>query len=138
MRAHLCWVITITTLFLMAKSALAHHAFAAEFDARKPVTLKGTVAKMEWVNPHAWIHIDVKTEEGKVERWEIETGNPNALIRRGFTKNSLPSGTEVTVSGYRAKDGTMRASGYELMLKDGKRLFVGSSGTGAPYERPDR
>lgn len=82
--------------------------------------------------------IDVKTPEGKIERWEVETGNPSALIRRGFTKASLPSGTAITVNGYRAKDGTMRANGRDLTLKDGKKLFVGSSGTGAPDERPER
>jgi hypothetical protein len=117
---------------------LAHHSFAAEFDANQPITLSGTVTKMEWINPHAWIHMEVKKPDGTVENWEIETGNPSALIRRGFNKNSLPAGTEITVSGFRAKDGGMRANGRDLTFKDGKKLFVGSSGTGAPDERPDK
>jgi len=119
-------------------AVLAHHSFAAEFDANQPITLSGTVTKMEWINPHAWIHMEVKKPDGTVENWEIETGNPSALIRRGFNKNSLPAGKEITVSGFRAKDGGLRANGRDLTFKDGKRLFVGSSGTGAPDERPDR
>jgi len=125
-------------LCLAVPPASAHHSFAAEFDAAQPVTLKGTVTKMEWINPHAWIHVEVKKPDGTVENWEVETGNPSALIRRGFTRNSVPPGTEITIQGYRAKDGGMRANGRDLTLKDGKKLFVGSSGTGAPDERPDR
>jgi hypothetical protein len=124
-------------LFWGTAPLVAHHSFAAEFDAAQPVTLSGTVTKMEWINPHAWIHLEVK-KDGKVENWEVETGNPSALIRRGFNKNSLPPGTEITVQGYRAKDGGMRANGRDLTFKDGKKLFVGSSGTGAPDERPDK
>jgi len=92
-------------------AVLAHHSFAAEFDANQPITLSGTVTKMEWINPHAWIHMEVKKPDGTVENWEIETGNPSALIRRGFNKNSLPAGTEITVSGFRAKDGGLRGNG---------------------------
>jgi hypothetical protein len=125
-------------LLTAAKPVLAHHSFAAEFDAAQPITLNGTVTKMEWINPHAWIHLEVKKPDGKVENWEVETGNPSALIRRGFNKNSLPAGTEITVQGYRAKDGGMRANGRDLTFKDGKKLFVGSSGTGAPDERSDK
>jgi len=116
----------------------AHHSFAAEFDSAQPVTLVGTVTKMEWINPHAWIHMEVKKPDGKIENWEVETGNPSALIRRGFNRNSLPAGVEITVQGFRAKDGGFRANGRDLTFKDGKKLFVGSSGTGAPDERPEK
>ena len=116
----------------------AHHSFAAEFDSAQPVTLVGTVTKMEWINPHAWIHMEVKKPDGKIENWEVETGNPSALIRRGFNRNSLPAGVEITVQGFRAKDGGFRANGRDLTFKDGKKLCVGSSGTGAPDERPEK
>jgi hypothetical protein len=116
----------------------AHHAFSAEFDANRPVKLQGTVTKMEWVNPHAWIHIDVKKSDGTVEKWMIEGGTPNAMFRRGFTKDSLLPGTEIAVDGYQAKNGTLRANGRDLRLPDGRTLFVGSSGTGAPDERPEK
>jgi hypothetical protein len=119
-----------------AASAQAHHAFSAEFDSNKPLTFKGTVAKMEWTNPHVWIHVDVKRPDGKVERWAVEGGTPSVLFRRGFTKQSLLPGTEIVVDGYQAKDGTRRANGRDLTFPDGRRMFVGSSGTGAPYELP--
>jgi Family of unknown function (DUF6152) len=112
----------------------AHHAFAAEFDARKEVTLKGAVTRVEWVNPHVWIHVDVKKPDGKIESWAIEAGTPNVLFRRGVTKQSLKSGTEVVIDGYQAKDGSHRANGREVKLADGSKLFLGGSGTGAPYE----
>ncbi|MBI2189463.1 MAG: hypothetical protein HYU37_20390 [Acidobacteria bacterium] len=112
----------------------AHHAFAAEFDSKKPVTFKATVTKVEWVNPHVWIHVEVKRPDGKVEPWAIEGGTPNVLFRRGFTKQSLAPGIEIMIDGYQAKDGTRRANGRDLTLPDGKKLFLGSSGTGAPYE----
>jgi hypothetical protein len=112
----------------------AHHAFAAEFDANRPVNFKGTIAKVEWVNPHTWVHIEVKNAAGAVERWAIEAGTPNVLFRRGFTKESLLPGTEINVDGYQAKDGSRRANGRNLTFPDGKMLFLGSSGTGAPYE----
>ena len=114
--------------------AIAHHSFAAEFDANRPVKLEGTVTKMDWVNPHAWIYIDVKKPDGSVENWAFEAGTPNVLFRRGFTKTSLLPGTEVVVDGYQAKDGTKRANGRDLTFPDGRKLFLGSSGTGAPYE----
>ena len=116
--------------------ALAHHSFAAEFDAKKPVHLKGTVTKMEWINPHSWIHIDVKKDDGTVEHWMVEGGAPNALLRRGWNKNSLPAGTEIIVDGFQAKDGATRANGRDITFPDGKKMFIGSSGTGAPDERP--
>lgn len=115
----------------------AHHSFAAEFDAKRPVKLRGTVVKMEWINPHSWIHIDVRDETGKVERWMVEGGAPNALLRRGWNKNSLPEGTEIFVEGFQAKDGANRANGRDITFPDGKKLFVGSSGTGAPADGRD-
>jgi len=128
--------------FLVAVAAVqvsAHHSFAAEFDAKRPVKLRGTVVKMEWINPHSWIHIDVKDPaSGKVERWMVEGGAPNALLRRGWNKKSLTEGTEIMVEGFQAKDGANRANGRDITFPDGKKLFVGSSGTGAPDERPDK
>ena len=117
-----------------APPASAHHAFAAEFDSTKPVNFKGTVKKVEWVNPHVWIHVDVKRPDGTLEPWAIEGGTPNVLFRRGFTQQSLTTGTEIVIDGYRAKDGTRRANGRDLTFADGRKLFLGSSGTGAPYE----
>jgi hypothetical protein len=114
----------------------AHHAFAAEFDATKPVKFeKATVTRMDWINPHCWIYIDVPTADGMVEKWAIEAGTPNVLFRRGFTKQALMPGTVIVVDGYRAKDGSLRANGRDLTLPDGTTLFLGSSGTGAPDER---
>ena len=112
----------------------AHHSFSAEYDAKQPITLKGTVIKMEWINPHSWIHLSVKNADGTATEWMIESGTPNTLVRRGFTKQSLLPGTEITVEGYRAKNGANRANGADLILADGKRLFLGSSGTGAPKD----
>ena len=112
--------------------AIAHHAFAAEFDSNKPVKFQGTITKMLWVNPHAWIYVDVRKPDGAVEEWMVETGTPNTLLRRGFTKESLKTGTVITVDGYQSKDGSLRANGRDLTLPNGQTLFVGSSGTGAP------
>jgi hypothetical protein len=111
---------------------LAHHAFSAEFDSTKPVKLRGIVQQMEWINPHAWVHVDVKGPDGKVESWMIEAGTPNTLLRRGFTKNSLAVGTEILVDGYQAKDGSLRANGRDVTFPDGRKLFIGTAGTGAP------
>lgn len=112
--------------------ALAHHAFAAEFDANKPLILKGTVKKWELVNPHSWIHLDVKNPDGTITPWMVEGGSPNSLFRLGFSKDSLPPGTEIVVDGYQAKDGANRAVGKDLTFaKDGKRLFMGGSAPGA-------
>jgi hypothetical protein len=121
-------------LLLAVKPVSAHHAFAAEFDAKKPVKLRGTVTKMEWINPHAWMHIDAKDADGKVTSWMIEAGTPNTLFRRGFTKDSLKIGTEVLVDGYQSKDGSNTANGRDVTLPDGRKLFLGSSGTGAPED----
>jgi len=133
-QSKLAVVITVAGLLLNAAPAFAHHAFAAEFDAKKPLKLRGTVTKMEWINPHAWIHIDVKEPDGKVTSWMIEAGTPNTLFRRGFTKDSLAKGTEIFVDGYQSKDGSNRANGRDVTFPDGRKLFLGSSGTGAPYE----
>jgi hypothetical protein len=124
-------------LLACGASLSAHHSFAAEFDANQPVQLKGTVVKVEWINPHTWIHLDVKKTDGSMERWMIEGGTPNTLLRRGLTKNSLPEGTELVVDGYKAKNGSNRANGRDLTFTDGRKLFMGSSGTGAPRDGKD-
>lgn len=113
----------------------AHHAFEAEFDVNKPVHLSGKVTSMEWINPHSWIHIDVVDAEGKVQNWMIECGSPNIMLRRGFTKRSLEVGTEITVQGYQAKNGSLRANGSSITFKDGKKLFVGGSNPDIPTDQ---
>ena len=137
MRSKLSVLLAGAGLLMLSMPVLAHHAFSAEFDANKPIKLKGTVTKMEWINPHAWVHIDVKKADGTVETWMIEGGTPNTLLRRGFTKDSLKAGTEILVDGYQSKDGSNRANGRDLTLADGKKLFMGSSGTGAPRDGKD-
>ena len=124
-------------LVLAAAPLVAHHAFSAEFDSDRPIHFQGTVAKVEWINPHAWIHIDVQTDNGTTERWMIEGGNPHNLFRRGFNKDVIQIGMEIVVDGYGSKDGTQRANGRDLTLPDGRTLFMGSSGTGAPRDGRD-
>ena len=132
MRTNLVLGLIAIGQFLAVGPVLAHHAFAAEFDATQPVKLEGTIAKMEWISPHSWIHLDVQKPDGTVERWMIEGGPPNALFRRGFTQESLPIGIEIIVEGFRARDGSLRANGRDITFADGSRPFVGSFGTGTP------
>jgi hypothetical protein len=138
MRKHWSILVAAGLVGLTVRPVLAHHAFAAEFDAKAPVKLRGTVVKMEWINPHSWITMDVKGPDGKVETWMVEGGAPSALLRRGFTKDSLPPGTQIVVEGFRAKTGKNKANGRDILFPDGRKLFVGSSGTGAPDERPEK
>ena len=127
----------IAVLLAVSATVAAHHAFSAEFDASKPVALRGTITRMEWVNPHAWIHLEVANEDGTVEQWMIEAGPPGALVRRGWSRDSVVLGTEVLVEGYQAIDGANRANGRDVTFPDGRRLFAGSSGTGAPLDGRD-
>ena len=137
MRAKLIGLVAAALGAAMASQARAHHAFSAEFDNTKPIRLEGTVTKWEWINPHAWINLDVVNDEGEIEKWRIEGGAPNALLRRGWTKDSLPPGTQIVVEGYLARDGSKRASGQNITFPDGRRLFVGSTGAGAPPGSPE-
>ena len=134
MRRTLAAVAVGLGMTLLGAPLSAHHAFSAEFDANNPVTLKGAVTKVEWINPHSWLHIEVKDATGKAVPWKVEMGAPNQLLRRGWNKNSLPVGTEVVVEGFRAKNGSDIANGGNVTLAGGKKMFVGSSGTGAPYD----
>jgi hypothetical protein len=138
MRRNLHRGLLLAAAILLGSAALsAHHSFAAEFDANKPIQLKGTVVRVEWINPHTWIHIAVKEADGTTEEWMIEGGTPNTLLRRGLTRNSLPQGTEIVVDGYRARSGARRANGRDITFPDGRKLFMGSSGTGAPRDGRD-
>lgn len=121
-------------LTLAPPSAQAHHSFSAEYDATKPIILKGEVERVDFVNPHGWIYMKVREPNGKVAIWNVEMGSPNSLIRRGFTKNTVARGTQIVVNGYRAKDGSHTVNGTNVTLPDGRRLFTGSSGTGAPAQ----
>ena len=124
-------------LLMAGGPVLAHHAFSAEFDAKAPVTLKGPVTKVEWINPHAWIHMEVTKPDGKKETWMVEGGTPNTLQRGGISRDSIKIGTEIVVAGFKAKDGRLRANGRDITFPDGRTLFMGSSGTGAPKDGRD-
>ena len=132
MRTKLTTTIAGILLSGAAAPVLAHHSFAAEFDANKPVTIEGTVKEFRWVNPHSWLEINVPKPDGTVEVWSVEGGAPSALLRRGWTKNTLPSGTRVKVEGYMAKDGSPRANARDITFPDGTKMFLGSTGNGAP------
>jgi hypothetical protein len=135
------WIAAASTgLFVVAGASgpvLAHHAFSAEFDGTRPIKLTGAITKVELVNPHAWITIEVKTPDGKVESWMVEGGTPNTLQRRGITRDTIKVGTVIVVDGYQAKDGTMKANGRNMTFQDGRTLFMGSTGTGAPVDGRD-
>ncbi len=136
--SHQSWILGAGILVLAATAPLvAHHAFSAEFDATAPVTLRGPITKIEWINPHAWIHMENKSKDGKAEVWMVEGGTPNTLQRNGITRESIKVGTIIVVSGYKAKDGRMRANGRDITFPDGRTLFMGSSGTGAPRDGKD-
>ena len=132
MRKKLGIVLATAGMLLSALPLRAHHAFAAEFDSSKPVKLQGTIVKIDMVNPHSWIYIDVKNPDGTTTQWMVEGGSPNALVRHGFTKASLPKGTEVIFEGFQAKDGSNRANGRDITFPNGKKVFLGSSGPEGP------
>ena len=130
------FVLAVVGAALVAALPLAaHHAFAAEFDVNQPVKVRGTITKIEWVNPHAWLYLDVKGDDGKVVNWHFELGPPNALVRLGWKKDSIPAGLEVTISGFRAKSGEPVGNGRSIILPDGKELFSGGSGPGSEGNR---
>jgi len=135
MRTRLSVVAAFVGLLLAVAPIWAHHAFEAEFDQKRPVHLKGTVTSMEWINPHSWIHIDVVGPDGKVTNWMIECGSPNIMLRRGFSKQSLKFGTELSVEGYQAKNGSNRANGSSVTFSDGRKLFVGGSNPDIPADQ---
>jgi hypothetical protein len=137
MTKRLITALGIGWLLLYPIQASSHHAFGAEFDPNRPLVLRGEVVKVEWVNPHAWIHLQHKTESGEEEIWMVEGGTPNTLLRRGLSRDSLKPGTFIVVDGYQAKELSNRANGRDVTFADGTKIFMGSSGTGAPQDGRD-
>jgi hypothetical protein len=135
MRLTFVSAIAILVLGVTAAPGSAHHSFAGEFDVEKPIKLQGTITRVEWINPHAWIHMDVKRPDGSVESWAIEGGTPNTLFRRGITRDSVKAGMEINVDGYLARDGSKKANGRDITLPDGRKLFLSGAGTN---EQPGR
>lgn len=130
-------LVLIGVALFAVPAANAHHAFGAEFDPNRPLVLRGPITKVQWVNPHAWIHMEVTKEDGTKENWMVEGGTPNTLLRRGLTKQTLQIGTVIVVDGYQSKDRSLRANGRDVTFTDGRKLFLGSSGTGAPKDGKD-
>lgn len=137
MKTKLLSILLIAGMVLAAIPSFAHHSFSSEFDINQPVTLNGTLTKLDWVNPHGFIFLDVKGADGKIVNWAVETGGPNALLRRGVRKDDFVLGSTITVKGFRAKSGLPIANGRTVTLANGKELFAGSSGTGAPRDKAD-
>jgi hypothetical protein len=138
MRTRIFGIITVSAgLLLTSAPVFAHHSFAAEFDVKQPVTLKGTVTKVEWTNPHVWIYMDVTDEQGAVQHWQCENGAPNALARMGWTRNSLKVGDQITVEGFRAKNDDKTANARQITLPDGRKVFSGSAEDGGPGKAKD-
>ncbi len=145
MRTKLSVAVVGVGLLVAAVPVVAHHAFSSEFDAERPIRLEGTITKMEWINPHAWIHLRASKPDGTTEVWMVEGGTPNTLFRRGLTRDTLAIGTEIVVEGYQSKDGAgagtdespLKANGRNVTFPDGRKLFLGSSGTGAPRDGTD-
>ncbi|MBT4518581.1 MAG: hypothetical protein HOC23_01140 [Halieaceae bacterium] len=140
-RHYIALLLILSSVATLSLRAWSHHAFSAEFDANAPVTLRGKITKIEWINPHAWIHLETMADDGTVTSWMVEGGTPNTLLRRGLNKNSLPIGSDVVVRGYQSKDASCKpackANGRDVAFKDGTKVFMGTSGTGAPQDGSD-
>jgi hypothetical protein len=136
-KRYFCLLAASAAFFLASVPVFAHHSFAAEFDVKQPVTLKGTVTKVEWTNPHVWIYIDVMDAQGNVQHWQCENGAPNTLARMGWTRNSLKAGDQVTVEGFRAKNDDKTANARQVILPDGRKVFSGSAEDGGPGKAKD-